>query len=112
MSKNFPFDLVDSPAGLRARLSSDPWWKVADQLACDIAITTQFCAIRALPLAEIKALWLTHLSVFNIIMQAEEEWSPTQIARLRVIWRERDQKLRAGGANSVRDRQSIFERND
>ncbi len=106
-------DLIDSEAALRERLSGHTWWELADTLALAITTITQLCATRALPVAEIKALWLTLLRVLNIVTELEAEWKSAELARLRLIWPEIDQALRDRGVDSLPARQQIFvEMND
>jgi hypothetical protein len=106
-------ELIDTEAALRERLSGHVWWTLADTLASAITTLTQLCAARALPVAEIKALWLAVLRVLKVVTEMETEWRSAEPARLRLVWQEIDQELRDRGVESLRARQQTFvEMND
>src|SRR5713226_3970504 len=72
------YELIDSEASLRVHVSGRAWWELADILAEAITTVTQLCATQALPIAEIKALWLALLRVFNIVLELEAEWKTAE----------------------------------
>jgi hypothetical protein len=53
-------------------------------------------------MADIKALWLAHLVVFQVGEQRADEWrsNPTEVARLRAQWGAIDGQRRASGVDS------------
>src|ERR1700680_4084899 len=75
-------------AAFRARLSVEPWWELSKVLSSIIAETTRLCTTLAIPIVEVKVLWLSHLVVFGIVMDLHDEWhsDPAEARRLRSRW--------------------------
>ena len=80
--------LVASEADFRGHLSAHPWWEVANMLASAINEATELCNNRALPIAEIKTLWLACLKALKIVMDLREQWrsDPVEVGRLHSAW--------------------------
>src|ERR1700722_15357591 len=55
------------------RLHDYHWWELAEALASSITTTTEICAAMASSIAEIKALWLAHLIVLEILQRRRAE---------------------------------------
>jgi hypothetical protein len=97
------------------RLYECCWWELAETLISSINASTELCAQGELPMAEIKALWLAHVLVFQVVVRREAEWrsDPAEAARLRAQWGTIEGQLRAIGVDSPLVRtQIIIERED
>lgn len=99
-------DRASRIASSRARLSTRPWWELANLLASAIRWTTQSCIVLALPIAEIKALWLWHSEVFSVVKELHDKWraDPVETKRLNSIWQSIDRQLRDKGVVSAEAR--------
>ena len=102
-------------AASRRRSAALPWWELADTFASEINSATQLCETLALPIAEIKALWLCLLRCLPIITGLREKWrsDPAEMGRLHMLWETIAQELRASGIHSQQViTQIIVGRND
>jgi hypothetical protein len=107
--------LVASEADFRGHLSAHPWWEVANMLASAINKATELGNNRALPIAEIKTLWLAYLKAPKIVTDLREQWrsDAVEVGRLHSAWSIIAQTLRARGVHSqAAITRAIIERSD
>jgi len=88
-------------AAFRERLSVYPWWELADELTAEIDATARLCRTFTLPLVEIKALWLSHCIVFQLILERADEW----ISQRRPM---EAQEINSRRADSPQAKQELF----